>query len=245
MKMNRAIIAGMTMAVVLTMVPLATAAEAEWDSTVAVGVNMTSGNNDTLGANGSVAAERAGETHEIRLGIEANYGEATVDSETEKTTENGKAVVVYKYRLNGTYLYSDNSAFHDDIADIDYRLVIGGGVGHHLIKSDSAKLGIELGVAHVREALADGSNDNNVSGRAAVRHDQTLSEHAKYWLASEYLVNTEDEKDYLINGETGVEAALNSTLSLRVVVQDRYDNAVPTGREKNDLSLISAVVYTL
>jgi putative salt-induced outer membrane protein YdiY len=245
MKTNKAIIAGMMMAVVLAAVPLATAAEAEWDSTVALGVNITSGNSETLALNGSVAAERDGDVHEIRLGVEGNFGEAEVDGETETTTENAKALAAYKYKLNGTYLYSDNSILHDEIAAVDYRLVIGVGVGYHVIDSENAKLGLELGVAYLKEELADDTQDDNMSARVAARHDQSLSKHAKFWLAAEYLPNTDDTDDYLLNGEAGAEAALNSTLSLRVVLQDRYDSVVPAGREENDLSVISALVYTL
>jgi len=223
----------------------AIAADGEWDRTVALGVNVTSGNSETLAVNGSVAAERAGDVHEIRLGLEGNFGEAEVNGETDTTTENAKALAAYKYKLNGSYLYSANSSFHDDIAAIDYLLVLGVGAGYHVVKTDTAKLGIELGVSYIEEELGDGTRDDKIAARIAARHDQNLSEHAKLWLAAEYLPGTDDTDDYLLNGEAGLEAALNSSLSLRVVAQDRYDNTVPAGRERNDLSVISSLVYTL
>lgn len=236
----------MIMAIAVTAAGVAgAAADGEWDRTVAVGVNVTSGNSETLAANGSVSAEKAGDVHEIRLGIEANYGEAEVDEETDTTTQNGKAVVAYKYKLNGSYLYSDNSLFHDDVAAIDYRLVVGVGVGYHVIKTDKAKLGLEVGAAYIEEEREAGIKEDNVSARVAARHDQDLSEHAKFWLAAEYLPNVDDMDDYLLNGEVGLEAALNSSLSLRAVVQDRYDSLVPEGREENDIAVISSLVYKL
>jgi len=235
----------MMIAMAMVMGSLAVAADGDWDRTVAVGLNVTSGNSETLAANGSVTAEKAGDVHEIRLGIEANYGEAEVDEETDTTTQNGKAVAAYKYKLNGSYLYSDNSLFHDDIAAIDYRLVVGVGAGYRVIKTDDAKLGLELGAAYIEEELTDGTSDDNISVRAAARHDQDLSEHSKLWLSAEFLTNVDDTEDYLLNGEAGLEAALNSSLSLRVVLQDRYDNIPPTGSEENDLSVISSLVYKL
>jgi len=229
----------------MVMGSLAVAADGDWDRTVAVGLNVTSGNSETLAMNGSVSAEKAGDVHEIRLGIEGNYGEAEVDEETDTTTQNGKAVAVYKYKLNGSYLYSDNSLFHDDIAAIDFRLVVGVGAGYHVIKTDNAKLGLELGAAYIEEELGDGTSDDNISARLAARHDQALSEHSKFWLSAEYLPNVDDTDDYLLNGEAGLEAALNSSLSLRAVVQDRYDSMVPEGREENDVAVISSLVYKL
>ncbi len=230
---------------VLMVAGVAAAADGEWGSTVAVGLNVTSGNSETLAANGSVTAEKAGDVHEIRLGIEGNFGEAEIDRETETTTQNGKALAVYKYKLNGSYFYSDNSIFHDDIAAIDYRLIVGVGTGYHVVKTDDAKLGLELGLAYVEEELTDGTKDDSISARAAARHEQNLSENAKFWLAAEYLPNVDDTDDYLLNSEAGAEAALNSSLSLRVVVQDRYDSMVPEDRENNDLSVISSLVYKL
>ncbi len=245
MKTKSTVITGIAMASGLIVTTLAAAAGGEWDSTVAVGVNVTSGNSETVGANGSVSVEKAGDVHEIRLVIEGNFGEAEIDGETEKTTENGKALVTYKYKLNGSYLYSDNSVFHDEIAAIDYRLIVGAGVGYRVVKTDDAKLGLELGLAYVEEELTDGTNDDSISARVAARHDQNFGEHAKFWLAAEYLPNVDDTDDYLLNAEAGVEAALNSSLSLRVVAQDRYDSVVPVDRENNDLSVISALVYKL
>jgi putative salt-induced outer membrane protein len=221
------------------------AADGEWDSTVAAGLNVTSGNSETLAANAAVTAERVGDVHEIRLGIEGNTGDSEIDGVDETTTQNAKAQAVYKYKLNGSYLYSDNSIFHDDIADIEYLLIVGVGVGYRVVDTERAKLGLEIGVAYVEEELDDGTKDDKIAGRLAVRHDQTLSEQSKCWFSAEYLPSVDDMDDYLLNGEAGVEASLNSTLSLRVVVQDRYDSTVPVDREHNDLSVISSLVYTL
>jgi putative salt-induced outer membrane protein YdiY len=57
--------------------------------------------------------------------------------------------------------------------------------------------------------------------------------------------NVDDIDDYLANGEAGIEAAINETLSLRVVMQDRYDSTVPDNIDHNDLSVVSSLVYKL
>jgi len=231
--------------VMATSLIAAEAEEPQWKTTVAAGLNLASGNSETLAANAGVAAERVGDVHELRLGLEGNYGEAEVDEETDTTAQNAKALAAYKYKLNGSYLYSDNSIIHDDIAAVDYRLIVGAGVGYHVIKSDTAKLGLELGGAYIREELADDTEDDKFAIRVAARHDQDLSEDSKIWLAAEYLPTADDADDYLLNAEAGAEAALNSTLSLRIVVQDRYDNVPPAGQEENDVSVISSLVYKL
>jgi putative salt-induced outer membrane protein YdiY len=221
------------------------AADAKWESTVAAGFNLTSGNSDTMAANASINAEKAGEIHEIRLGVEGNFGESTINEIDETTTQNAKAVAVYKRKFNEFFLYSDNSIFHDKMTDVDSRLIIGVGVGRRLFENDNTKFDIELGVAYISEELANDPGDDYVAARIAFRHDQKLSESSKLWLSAEYMPNIDDFEDYLLNGEAGLEATLNSSLSLRVVLQDRYDSTVPADREKNDLSVISSLVYKL
>jgi putative salt-induced outer membrane protein YdiY len=228
----------------LIMIPSA-GASAEWERTIAIGINATEGNSETKALNGSIKAETSGDVHEARLGIDVNYGESTIDGEDETTTDNTKAVVVYKYKFNGSYIYNDNSILRDDIAAIDYRLITGLGGGYNVVKTETATLGLELGVAYIREELTDGTKDDVLAPRVAARHDQKIGEAGKCWLSAEYLPNIDDTADYLVNGEVGVEAALNNSMNLRIVVQGRYDSTVPEDREKEDISLVSSLVYKL
>jgi hypothetical protein len=51
--------------------------------------------------------------------------------------------------------------------------------------------------------------------------------------------------NYIVNFETGAEAALNKSnkLALRAVIDDSYDNVPAKGRLKNDLKLITGITY--
>jgi putative salt-induced outer membrane protein YdiY len=106
-------------------------------------------------------------------------------------------------------------------------------------------MGLEAGLAYVYEKMEDISGDGNASARLAARHDQKLSDSSKLWLSAEYIPSFEDSGIYLMNAEAGIEAAINTSLSLRFVVQDRYDSQVPADRKENDLAVISSLVYKL
>lgn len=186
-----------------------------------------------------------GEVHEFRWGVEGNYGESKINDVDETTTQNAKGIAVYKRKFDDLFLYSDNSIFHDKMTDIDYRLNIGLGGGRRLVETDSIKFDIELGGAYIHEEATGEPNDDYFAGRVSFRHDQALSDHSKLWMTGEYLPNLDDFNQYLINGEAGLEAAINSSLSLRVVIQDRYNSLPPDDNDKNDLSVISSLVYKL
>jgi putative salt-induced outer membrane protein len=226
------------------------AAEAEgWNTSLALGANLNQGNTETMGINAALATERKTEKMEYRLGIEANYGENTTVAEDgsenrDKTAQNGKAYAHIKRLLGAPYIYTDHSILHDEIGGIDYRATIGGGGGMYATNNDKDKLGLELGFAYIIEKFESGEDDDGVSLRLAARHDHTFSETAKCWASLEYLPDTDAFEDFLLHAEIGTETMLNSTLSVRVVAQDRYDSEPPGGREENDLSLVAALVYT-
>ncbi|MDP6491025.1 MAG: DUF481 domain-containing protein [Kiritimatiellia bacterium] len=232
------------------MAGMAVAAEGEgWKTSLALGANVNQGNTETMGVNAALTTGRATGKMEYRLGIEANYGENTTMAEdgsenTDKTAQNAKAHANIKYRLNGTYWYTDDSILHDEIGGIDYRAIIGVGGGLYAMDNAKDKLGLEIGLAYIIDEFESGEDDDGVSLRLAARHDHTFSETAKCWASVEYLPNMDDFEDYLLNAEIGTETMLNSTLSLRVVAQDRYDGEPPDGLEANDLSLVAALVYT-
>ena len=216
-----------------------------WETTVSAGLNVTSGNSDSTVVNAGVTSVRTQGKHELRLLAEANYGESKTDGDEQITADNAKGSLEYKYTINGSFLYANNSIFRDRVADLDLRLILGAGGGYHLIKSETAKLDLELGAAFIREERADDTEDDSIALRVAARHDQAISETAKLWAAVEYLPQADDTDIYLVNSEAGVEAVLSRRiqLNLRLVAQHRYDSDVPEGRENSDLALISALVY--
>ncbi len=220
-----------------------------WQISMAIGFNKTDGNSDTLLLNSSLTAEKEMEKNIYRFGIEGAYGETKVEQEdgsTEDTAtaQNAKGFAHYKRTHERSYVYLDSSVLHDDIAEVDYRALMGPGAGYFLIKSEVATLGIEAGPTYLWEKVG-GQEDDYPVLRFAQRYDWQISETAKLWQAVEYLPRIDDSEDYLLNAEIGAEAALNTHLSLRVVVQERYDNTPAEGQERSDLTMIVALALHL
>ncbi|NQT93768.1 MAG: DUF481 domain-containing protein [Lentisphaerae bacterium] len=236
--------------------------EEGWNFALALGGNATAGNSETLSLNASVTGTRAMEDAEIRTGIEASYAEAVVENEAvvegegevaaegaapdrQTTAQNVKALVNYKRRFEGWYAYTDDSVLHDRLADVDYRVLLGLGAGTRLVETEKDRLDVEGGLAYVVEQISDIDPDNYPAFRVAARHDHQLNETSVLWASAEFLPEIGAIKNFLLNAEAGAEVAVNSTLSLRIVVQDRYDGDVPEGKENNDLTFATSVVYKL
>ena len=229
--------------------PEAAAPELPWKTTVAAGASVTRGNSETMSYNGSAISSFKQGNNELRMGVEGNYGESQVTQGsgtnlTKKTNTNiNNARVFGEYRrllTERNYVYGNAELLTDDIADIDYRLMVGPGVGRYFLKSDRQKLSGETGLTYIRTKQA-GNPDDTVALRMAERYDLKLSATATFWESLEYLPSVDDFSRHLINSEVGLEAAINSKVSLRVVFQDKYNSDPAPDKEKNDLALIAGL----
>lgn len=223
------------------------------------GLTLTDGNSETLAANASLVTE--GEKQglgSVRAGVEGNYGEstttrtttaadgtATTTDESDKTVDNAKIFANVKKTLSPrTFAALDASALYDDIALVDYRAMLGPGLGAYLVKNDKRELSLEAGPSYVWEKV-DGISDDYLALRFAERYTCQATKTAKLVQALEYTPEAGDFNNYLLTGEVGIEAAMNAHLNLRVVVQDKYDSTPAAGAEYNDVSLIAGLGLTL
>ena len=221
-----------------------------FEKSLALGVNLTDGNSETMMANGSLLL--AGEKERLgsfKAGLEGNYGENTtrtvVDGveidQDETTVANAKIFGNVKKTLSPkTFVYLDGSVLNDDIAKIDYRVTVGPGLGLYLVKSDSQALSVEGGLAYVWEEVSDLENDY-LALRLAESFEYKFAERSKVWQSIAYMPEAGDFDNYLATAEVGVEAPLQGKLNLRVVLQDKFDSQPGEDLEKNDLVLIAGV----
>ena len=222
----------------------------KWATSVNLGLNATRGNSKTTAANGSIVSERKGDKNEISLGVEGNYGQSeetqTNNTKQMKTTvQNVKGYAKYRHLFTERdYAYFNGELSQDKIADITYRLIVGPGLGRYFIKSDQNTLGVEAGISWIKDKV-NGEEDDRFALRAAEKYEWKISETAKIWQNVEYLPALDDLNNYLVNGEAGVEAAINAKLSLRFVAQDHYNNKPAADKEKNDFIVTAGLGYKL
>lgn len=244
-------IAVILLALTLAMPVLAADAPAgAWTKSVNLGFSMTDGNSETMVVNGGAVAENKGAKNEFVVGVEGNYGEAQkVDSNgrtnTEANVENAKGYAKYRRLLTErTYGYLNAELMYDAIADIDYRLTVGPGIGRYFVKSDANTLAGEAGVAWIKDKVG-GVEDDRFALRVAQNYEHKFGEKNRIWESVEYLPQLDDFDSYLLNAEIGAEAMMNSKLSLRLVAQDKYNSTPAPGKKENDVLVTAALGYKL
>ena len=138
--------------------------------------------------------------------------------------------------------YVKSEISHDDIADIEYRVLVGPGFGYYLLKSDAQNLNIEAGASYLHEKKS-GIDDDKVMVRLAQRYELKIGKAAKLWESMEYMPSVEDYEDYLFNGEAGIESAITEQWSLKVTLQDKYTSRPAADKKQNDLTVKAAISY--
>lgn len=212
----------------------------QWVTTANVGLTLTSGNTETVLITGDLNTAKKGERNEYLLGISGAYGENQGDKNNEIIRAFGQWNHLFSDRAYG---YARLEGLHDGIAEVRYRITASPGAGYYFIKEEKTRLSLEVGPGYVYEKLASGLN-HFFTVRISERFEQKLSKTARLWQTAEWLPNTKDLNDYIVNAEIGIESAITEKLKLRALLQDTYDSTPSTGRKNNDLKLIAGLGYT-
>ena len=210
-----------------------------WESTVAFGLTLTSGNSESVLATSSFNTHLNNPTNELFLGAEGSYGENDAVENNETLHGFGQYNHLFSERWFG---YARADALHDGIADVVYRVTLSPGTGYYFVKTKSTGLAGELGPAVVFEKL-DGERQSYLSPRLAERYDHKMPGPARLWENAEFLPQADKLDNFLVNAELGIEAALTKRLSLRTVVQDNFANDPAPGRKDNDVKLVSGLAF--
>ena len=216
----------------------------DWNGMFALGLNIAKGNSDTLLFNAAAGVEKLWKTDEWHFGIDGAYGiNNWGHSDENKSVNNVHGIADYRH-LFSERLYAGAVAefLHDDIADVAYRVILSPAVGYYFIKSPVTRFRGEFGPAYIVERVG-GSDHQRIALRFTERFEHDFSKTAKWWEQVDYLPQVDDFGNYLLNAEIGIEAAINSHFSLRAVAQDKFNSQPPSDRERNDLSILAALVY--
>ena len=217
-------------------------ADTAFETTLNLGLTLTEGNSETLLGNAALVStgKRSCGTS-IRLGAEGNYGESKLQDTKQTTVENIRGFITAQQNISKRwYAALNTAALYDNIAEIDYRFILGPAFGGYLLRGEKVELTAELGPSYIWERVAR-DRDNYLALRVAERFTYQLSDTAQIWQSAEFIPKTEEFDDFLVKTEVGVSAAMNSKMQLRVVLQWNHDSTPGPELEKDDFTLISGL----
>ena len=222
-----------------TQTAVITTNKSRWESTVAFGLTLTSGNSESVLTTASFNTRFTNPTNELILGVDGSYGE----NNSVENNENLHGFSQYNHLFSAHWFgYARVDGLHDGIANVVYRVTLSPGLGYYFIKTKVTALAGEVGPGVVLVKL-DGQRKSYVTPRLAERFEHKVNDHARIWENAEFLPQPDRLDNFLVNAEVGIETTISKRLSLRTVVQDNFANDPAPGRKDNDIKLVSGLAY--
>lgn len=221
------------------------AADSAWEQSFSLGLNVSKGNTDSTQVGASYDGLRKYTAAELQLKASANFGEENTNDTKNKTTDKYFAEAAFRRNLSKHYYWLLNASYTvDNIAQLDYRMHIGPGLGLRLIDAKKTMVDLEAGLAYAAEKYETAPKKDNLAYRVAEKWSYKLSQKSKLWQSAEVIGDTDKGGDYVIKGEIGVSSSIAGNLSLKSTVSDTYANQPAASKKKNDVTIMTMIVYS-
>lgn len=220
----------------------------KWTGSFVANALITTGNSETENFGLSLGAVRRTEIDRITLGAAYYYGRQLNKATDQKETTVNNWFILGKYDYFLTkqlYLYGGARVEQDEIADLDLRLTIGGGVGYQWYETPTFNLSTEAGLAWIYESFKNDGTDDHMAARLAYHVDWTPYKTIKLFNNLEWLPSLTDPiGDYNLNADVGLRATVYEGFFAEAKIELRYDSIPAPGAKKEDVRYLLGVGWS-
>lgn len=201
--------------------------------------NRGNSNDDQFNVLGELIARSS--QRRYTLGLVINEGRSLGIT----TTANRRLQGQYDAFLNEKdFLFVRARAEQDEMADLDLRAALGGGVGRQFIDSDATKLSAQVGVNYVNEDYADGSDQSFPTLSIGMKYDRKFFEQRLvYFQYMDMDTSLRETSDTLLRTRLGLRVPITEGLNVSTQLNHDYANRPAAGKKKSDTALIFSVGY--
>jgi putative salt-induced outer membrane protein YdiY len=222
--------------------------EPKWTGSISGSVASTHGNTSTESFSGSFSTMRRSEKD--RISANADYARSErkdPDTGDEDTTENWwKTKAQYDYFFTKKFFGFVNGRYEKDaIAELDRRVVVGGGGGYQWIEEPETSFSTSFGLASLYEKFDNETDSNSeISLQAGYNLSKTLYKRVKLLHELTYYPSVEQFSDYFLTTSAELRATMVKNLfaSFRVIFD--YDASPAEGRGSTDVKYLLGIGLT-
>jgi len=219
--------------------------EISWQREISAGYNTARGNtrNEQFSLNAFVNRNRK---HIDEWTFKGNmfYSEANKRMDAQKWYGMGRYAYSFGPR-KAWYNFYRLETDHDKFADVYYRLIPASGVGYWFFDLPESKLLAEVGLGlEYTDYYGDKKNTSNLIAVPRLFYEQELFKRAKFTQDIYLYPALTDSGAYRVHSESAFTLSINDSLGLRLSLIDDYNSEPPSDTKKNDLTLMSSLVYS-
>lgn len=211
----------------------------KWEREISAGANLAKGNSDTTTVNIGIKGSYKAGKNKMNLKANGDYGESEGTTNLERLKCEGKYDYNFKPKSYGLVF---GSYEHDEMANLDYRLIASPGIGYKILSTGKPKLDVEIGPAYVGECFKQSSFSSTIACRVSQTFKYQINNSFKVTQSFSLIGDVSDIHDYFFNADIGIESDLTEKLHLRVTLKDNFVSQPATDKKRNDIYLISSLV---
>jgi putative salt-induced outer membrane protein YdiY len=220
----------------------------KWTGSLSAGFTATSGNTSTEAINASFSVGRRSEKD--RTTASADYAKGkqeNPDTGEENTTEDWwRAKAQYDYFFSKKFFGFINGGYEkDSIAELDRRVVVGGGAGYQWLESERTSFSTSLGLASLYEKFENSTDSNSeMSAQAGYNLNHQLNKSVKFLHDLTYYPALDKVSDYYLTTTAELRASLTTTMFANFKTIFNYDATPAPGRSSTDVKYIFGIGMT-
>ena len=216
-----------------------------WKGSVSAGLTYTSGNTSNESYSASIDLQKRTENDRITLTGDLARSKQKSDTTGEKeTTEDWwKLRAKYDYFLSKKFfLFGEGRYELDKIANLDRRVILGGGGGYQWIESDDMNFSTEFGLASVYEKFEDSSDSNSeMSIQAGYHFDKKLNSTIQLLHDLTYYPSMDEFSDYYLTTSAELRANLTDRMFANLTAILDFDKSPAPDKGTTDTKYLFGI----
>lgn len=207
-----------------------------WEGDISIGTTYATGNSSYESYSYSTKLSKETEQDRKTYTVSAARREEKKSSGSNEVTENWWRVGgKHDYFLNKKfYVYGQGRYETDTVADLDRRIIAGGGSGYQWLDSKITSFSTEAGASWIGEEYGDDTTSNKVSAQAGCELKHAFNDVFSLTHSFDYFPNTEDITDYYLTATGELRAKINSHLFTSFKLLFDYDATPSEGTGNSD-----------
>ncbi|MHC4220807.1 MAG: DUF481 domain-containing protein [Planctomycetota bacterium] len=217
----------------------------KWKGDISAGITATRGNTVTDTAHfSSNFIKRTDKDRSLFSSFYIKTKQEDPDTGQEETSEDswwlrGK----YDYFISKKwFIYGDARYARDAIADLDRRVILGGGTGYQWVESDKMNFSTELGVASLYEKFDNSTESNSEESLQAGYHfDVKLNDKLKFINDLTYYPSMSRVSNYFLTTTAEIRATVTEQFFTNFKAILDYDTTPAAGKGNTDVKYLWGV----
>jgi len=214
----------------------------KWEGDISAGYSATHGNTNTDSIIASINLRKR--TENDRTQLSGDYvrtrqkDEITGDKEPIEDWWRIKGI--YDYFLTKKFFVFGNGSYEkDSIAELDRRVILGGGAGYQWIESKNMNFATRGGLASLYEKYDNQTESNTeLSAQVGYDFDAKLLENIKFIHNLTYYPSLEQFSDYFLTSNAEIRADISESMFTNFKIIFNYDASPAADTDKTDVKYI-------